>query len=90
MPADPDPSYGTRGWFARQAKDRHPATLHLLKFFAWAHLAEDLRAISQPCGETAIDMVNLLADGPELTAGLRDLLRAKDCFVRAAVDMRED
>ena len=25
-------------------------------------------------------------DGPELTAGLRKLLEAKDCFVRAALD----
>jgi hypothetical protein len=25
-------------------------------------------------------------DGPELTAGLRKLLEAKDCFVRAAID----
>ena len=31
-------------------------------------------------------MVNALPDGPELTAGLRKLLEAKDCFVRAALD----
>lgn len=31
-------------------------------------------------------MVDQLPDGPELTAGLRKLLEAKDCFVRAALD----
>jgi hypothetical protein len=30
-------------------------------------------------------MVEGLPDGPELSAGLRKLLEAKDCFVRAAV-----
>lgn len=31
-------------------------------------------------------MDELLPDGPEKTAGLRKLLEAKDCFVRAALD----
>jgi hypothetical protein len=31
-------------------------------------------------------MVIALPDGPELTAGLRKLLEAKDCLVRAALD----
>ena len=30
-------------------------------------------------------MIEELDDGPELTTGLRKLLEAKDCFVRAAV-----
>jgi hypothetical protein len=30
-------------------------------------------------------MINNLPDGTELTAGLRKLLEAKDCFVRAKV-----
>lgn len=29
-------------------------------------------------------MIRELPDGPELTAGLRKLLEAKDCFVRQA------
>lgn len=32
----------------------------------------------------------MLPDGPELTAGLRKLLEAKDCFVRAAVDAHRE
>jgi len=31
-------------------------------------------------------MIRVLPDGPELTSGLRKLLEAKDCFVRAALD----
>lgn len=30
-----------------------------------------------------------LSDGPELTAGLRKLLEAKDCFVRQAIKDQE-
>ena len=30
-------------------------------------------------------MAAQLPDGPELTAGLRKLLEAKDCFVRTAI-----
>ncbi|WP_385618501.1 hypothetical protein PXH67_06185 [Streptomyces sp. P8-A8] len=70
--------------------DRHPATKHLLRFFEHAHLPEHLQAVSQPCGDLARQMADELPDGPELSAGLRRLLEAKDCFVRAAVDAREE
>jgi hypothetical protein len=46
-----------------------------------AHLA----AISKPCHDFAEQMIGELPDDPELTAGLRYLLAAKDCFVRAAL-----
>lgn len=42
--------------------------------------------MSRDCAELADRMVERLDDGPELTAGLRKLLEAKDCFVRAALD----
>lgn len=65
---------------------RHPATVGLAKFFTFQHLGrEDLRDISQRCGALAESMIELLPDGPELTAGLRKLLEAKDCFVRTAL-----
>jgi hypothetical protein len=70
---------------AEKHSDRHPGTVGLLKFFAYAHLPEHLQAVSKPVGELADAMVTELADGPELTAGLRKLLEAKDCFVRAAL-----
>ena len=64
---------------------RHPATLGLLKFFEYAHLPQHLQNVSKPCGELAHEMAEQLGDGPELTVGLRKLLEAKDCFVRAAL-----
>lgn len=65
---------------------RHPATFHIARYFAYDHLPPHLRAVSKPCAELAERMIDALPDGPELTAGLRKLLEAKDCFVRAAVD----
>lgn len=69
----------------KEFADRHPATTGLLKHFAFDHLPPHLRAVSQPCSLLAEAMVRALPDGPELTAGLRKLLEAKDCFVRQAV-----
>ena len=66
--------------------ERHPGTMHLLRYFEYAHLPERLQAVSRPCAELAQQMADALPDGPELTAGLRKLLEAKDCFVRAALD----
>ena len=63
--------------------DRNIATQELLKFFAYAHLPEHLREISEPCCALAIRMCEDLPDSRELTVGLRKLLEAKDCFVRA-------
>lgn len=65
---------------------RHPSTQHMAKQFEFEHLPPYLKAISQPVCEMAFDMINGLEDSPELTAGLRKLLEAKDCFVRARLD----
>lgn len=62
----------------------HPATEAILNHFEYDHLPPKLQDISQPCHELAHEMAKTL-DGPELTAGLRKLLEAKDCFVRAAL-----
>lgn len=64
---------------------RHPGTVGLARYFEYAHLPEHLQAISKPCHDLAEAMIGNLPDGPELTAGLRKLLEAKDCFVRAAL-----
>jgi hypothetical protein len=64
---------------------RHPATSQLLSFFAFEHLPPHLQAISAPCHDLAFDMASTLPDGAELSAGLRKLLEAKDCFVRQAL-----
>lgn len=64
---------------------RHPATVGLLRFFEFGHLPEHLQAVAEPCARLAYRTVDALPDGPELSAGLRKLLEAKDCFVRQAL-----
>lgn len=65
---------------------RHPATQHLLQFFAFEHLpAGPIRNTSAQCSTLAHNLAGQLPDGAELSAGLRKLLEAKDCFVRTAV-----
>lgn len=64
---------------------RHPGTEHLLSLFESGHLPEHLAIISRSMEAQARNMTEYLSDGPELTAGLRKLLEAKDCFVRQAV-----
>lgn len=66
-------------------QNRHPSTQHFAPLFAYGHLPEHLQAISASCHNLAVSMILDLPDGPELTAGLRKLLEAKDCFVRAQV-----
>lgn len=65
---------------------RHPATAQIVRWFAHDHLPARLAAVAAPCAVLAEEMVLGLPDGPELTAGLRKLLEAKDCFVRAELD----
>ena len=56
------------------------------KYFAFAHLPSRLKVVSKPVGDLAAQMEAMLPDGPEKSAGMRKLLEAKDCFVRAALD----
>jgi hypothetical protein len=64
----------------------HPATDALLKFFSYDHLPPAQRRISEPFHGLAHAMAEAYdLDGPELTAGLRKLLEAKDCMVRASL-----
>lgn len=56
---------------------------YLLQFFEYKHLPEHLQEISAPFHFLAHRMVALLSSNPERSAGLRKLLEAKDCFVRA-------
>lgn len=64
-----------------------PQTTALLRYFDWRHLPKHLQAVSAPVGALAELMAEQLPeDHPQLLAGLHDLLRAKDCLVRAALD----
>lgn len=58
-------------------------TDRMMQFFAYAHLPPHLQAVSKPFGELAETMVATLPANAERTAGLRKLLEAKDCMVRA-------
>lgn len=56
-----------------------------MKYFDYEHLPEKLKAVSKPIGDVARQMEESLPSGPEKSAGLRKLLEAKDCLVRAAL-----
>jgi hypothetical protein len=60
----------------------------ILRFFAYDHLPPHLQAISKPIGDLAKQMAEALPPGPEVTVGLRKLLEAKDCFVRANLPVK--
>lgn len=68
---------------------RHPNTQQLMRHFGYEHLPPHLQEVSRACAELAEALVEGLPDGPELSAGLRKLLEAKDCFVRAALDREQ-
>jgi len=55
----------------------------MLQFFEYAHLPAHLQGISMPFDEMALQICTTLPSNPERTAGLRKLLEAKDCIVRA-------
>jgi len=62
----------------------------ILNYFAFTHLPERVQNVSRPFGELAEAMVRAHeASGSrapaELAAGLRKLLEAKDCCVRACL-----
>jgi hypothetical protein len=57
----------------------------MLRWFAYAHLPEKLRAVSEPFGVLAHRIVDTLPQCAERTVALRKLLEAKDAAVRAAL-----
>lgn len=58
----------------------------LMAYFQFDHLRGPLRDASQRCSELASHFDEALPESAEKTAGLRKLLEAKDCFVRATLD----
>lgn len=65
--------------------NRNPAVSNVLKFFEYAHLPPSFRQVSEGIHDIAYMMADGLPENAELTVGLRKLLEAKDCFVRAAL-----
>lgn len=70
-----------------QARLRHQSVRQVSRWFDYRHLGAGApRDVSAKVAGLAGDIIALIpADDPELTAGLRKLLEAKDCFVRAAI-----
>lgn len=68
----------------------HPSIKQVLQYFAYSHLPQHLQNVSYGCCELAQQMAYSLPPGPEVTVGLRKLLEAKDCFVRAALAQKAE
>lgn len=58
------------------------------KYFEYEHLPKHLQEVSKPIAELAERMNVELPDCAEKSAGMRKLLEAKDCFVRAALESK--
>ena len=58
----------------------------IMRHFTFAHLPPHLASVSMVLHNAAKEMDENLPDCPEKSAGLRKLLEAKDCFVRAAIE----
>lgn len=56
----------------------------IMKHFEYGHLPPALAGTSKFVGDLAKLMDDILPNCAEKSAGLRKLLEAKDCFVRAA------
>lgn len=55
------------------------------RWFAYEHLPSGLQEVSKAIADVADLMNQNLSDSDEKSAGMRKLLEAKDCFVRAAI-----
>lgn len=63
----------------------------ILQYFTYNHLPPALQAIARPFTQLAYSMVNVHPSGhPETAAGLRKLMEAKDCAVRASLALACD
>ena len=63
----------------------HPSVQHVINFFRYEHLPEELQKISEPFEQVAMEIACRNPDSPETTVALRKLLEAKDAAVRAAL-----
>jgi len=57
----------------------------IMKYFVYDHLPDHLQVVLKPFTDLAHEMA-MKSAGPETSAGLRKLLEAKDCFVRAMLN----
>lgn len=57
----------------------------IMKFIKYEHLPQHLQVVSKPFCDLARQIDADTFDGPEKSAGLRKLLEAKNCIVRATL-----
>lgn len=58
----------------------------LLTYFNSSHLSKELQSVVAPFQELANQIVLQVPESAEKTVGIRKLLEAKDCIVRASLD----
>ena len=61
-----------------------------LRFFSYHHLPQYLQPVGEAFFQTARWMVDELPPSAERSAGLRKLIEARDCAIRATVDAKYD
>lgn len=65
----------------------HPNTQYLMRALVPnPRLPDDVKIIAAQIYESAASVVAIVPEGPDLSAGLRKLVEAKDCFIRQALD----
>ena len=62
-----------------------PGVAAILQYFDYRHVALRFQEVNRPFVELAHYLVTTLPQTPELVAGLRKLLEARDCCVRIAL-----
>lgn len=84
---EPDPSTlpGTPEQADFLTQGRHPAIRDALQWLTYAHLPVTLQAYSRPFYLTAVELIRVIKDSPELTHTLTSLLQSKDWAVRAGI-----
>ncbi|USD66733.1 hypothetical protein [Vibrio sp. SCSIO 43136] len=75
-------SWSPKDVFERAYADVDDNESGIMALFKYEHLPPHLQEVSKPLGQLA-RIMDALPDGAEKSAGLRKLLEAKDCFVRA-------
>ncbi len=68
---------------SKPKEPEEPEALPIMKFFDYKHLPDNLQVISGEIYKLAWWFHTNLPNNAEKSAGLRKLLEAKDCFVRA-------
>ena len=66
-----------------QAHGAFVSSDHIIQFFKYEHLPDELQEVSKPFCQLAVGITRTLPRNPERTVALRKLLEAKDAAVRA-------